>query len=179
MTQIAEHAEVALTQHHRFRAFTLALQQPVGGKVGQNIVDAVVEEVLAHTGKLHEAVVAPEDLLRVGTKDHHRGLVGGSHIIGHIVDVFANALAALLRRVAEVPPEECRCRSLADGERNAHARCDSGERKANDKIQPEAGIHQLADPFVLHKKLPSRPGNKPCGSAQGITYSIITRLIER
>ena len=59
MAQIAEHAEVAPAHHHRVRAFTLALEQPVCRKIGENIVDAVVKDILAHASELHEAVIAP------------------------------------------------------------------------------------------------------------------------
>ena len=103
-------------------------------KIGQHIVDAVVEDIILHAGELQKAVVAPEDLLRVGAEDHHRergrehgGLVGRGHVVGHIVDVAADALAALLRRVAEIPQKKCDRGSLADGERNAHAQRDGGE----------------------------------------------------
>ena len=42
-----------------------------------------------------------------------------------------------------------------------------GEKKADDKVEPEAGVHQLADPFVPHKWAASRPDNESCGFAQG------------
>ena len=41
------------------RAFALALEQPVCRKIGENIVDAVVKDILAHASELHEAVIAP------------------------------------------------------------------------------------------------------------------------
>ena len=59
MAQIAEHAEVTPAHHHRVRAFALALEQPVCRKIGENIVDAVVKDILAHASELHEAVIAP------------------------------------------------------------------------------------------------------------------------
>ena len=134
MAQIAEHAEVAPTEHHGLGAFAFALEQPVGRKIGEHFIDAVVKDILLHAGELQEAVVAPQDLARVGAEDHHRewgrehrGLVGGGHIVGHIVDVLADALAALLRRVAEIPQEKRHRGGLTDGERNAHAQCDGGE----------------------------------------------------
>lgn len=59
MAQIAEHAEVAPAHHHRFGALAFTLEQPVCRKIGENIVDAVVKDILAHAGELHEAVIAP------------------------------------------------------------------------------------------------------------------------
>ena len=59
MAQIAEHAEVAPTEHHGLGAFAFALEQPVGRKVRQHIVDAVIEDILLHAGELQKAVVAP------------------------------------------------------------------------------------------------------------------------
>ena len=59
VAQVAEHAEMAPAEHHGLGAFALALEQPVGRKVGQHIVDAVIEDILLHAGELQKAVVAP------------------------------------------------------------------------------------------------------------------------
>ena len=157
MRETAEHAEVPVVDDDRFRALALSLQQPLGGEAGQRILQPVIEQILPHARELEEALVAPQHLLRIGPEDHHGkggrehgGLARARHIVGHILDVALDALAALLRRAAEIDVGERHHTGLDEAEDRLDPQRHRAEDCGKKKIQPHIRLGQLID-FLTHK----------------------------
>ena len=156
--QRAVHPEAAAVHAHPVRAFLLALQQPLHGKLRHRVLHLHFKEVFPHAGQLQKVLIAPDDLAGVRPEHHDRqrgvdegGFAGGVHAAGEAVDVLQNALAALLVGFCEVGIQRHDHSSLRQRQqRTDHSRRTAEEHHAQ-KVQLQVRFQQAGEFFIIHE----------------------------
>ena len=163
----AEHPERPVVPLHQLRALPLALNEPVGGKIGHHVGDGGLKKAVGALGQVLEQVVGPQHLTGGHVEDHHgQGGIqqaagpGGVQAAGDAVHVLADVGLGLAVAPHAHVDHHRRHRQLHQAQDQVEGNGGQGEGHQHHRRQGHVGSDAV-DELIIHLTAPFATAYRP------------------